>query len=150
MCSTIWWYRHLKWTDNANTWSDIPYQCSQRHTLNIYINNIKWDVHYSVAALNSSGDGIFWLWGLIPHPVVSEHRWLVKPLGGFTVSLMSRAGGRDVAVAMRDCGISTTSQTRPVCKHCFSALPIDKTLSVEAQIGLLWRSFCSSSYRVWD
>ena len=45
-----------------------------------------------------------------------------KPLGGFTVSPMSRAGGRDVAVAMRDCGISTTSQTRPVCKHCFSAL----------------------------
>ena len=54
---------------------------------------------------------------------------------------MSRAGGRDVAVAMRDCGISTTSQTRPVCKHCFSALPIDKTSSVEAHIGLLWRSF---------
>ena len=54
---------------------------------------------------------------------------------------MSRAGGRDVAVAMRDCGISTTSQTRPVCKHCFSALPIDKTVSVEAQIGLLWCSF---------
>ena len=54
---------------------------------------------------------------------------------------MSRACGRDVAVAMRDCGISTTSQTRPVCKHCFSALPIDKTSSVGAQIGLLWRSF---------
>ena len=35
---------------------------------------------------------------------------------------------------MRDCGIATTSQTRPVCKHCFSALPIDKTSSVEAQI----------------
>ena len=64
-----------------------------------------------------------------------------KPLGGFTVSRMSRTGGRDVAVAMRDCGISTTSRTRPVCKHCFSALPIDKTSSVEAQIGLLWRSF---------
>ena len=63
---------------------------------------------------------------------------------------MSRTGGRDVTVAMRDCGISTTSRTRPVCKHCFSALPIDKTSSVEAQIGLLWRSFCSSSYRVWD
>ena len=31
-----------------------------------------------------------------------------------------------------------------------SPLPIDKTLSVEAQIGLLWCSFCSSSYRVWD
>ena len=58
---------------------------------------------------------------------------------------MSRAGGRDVAVAMRDCGISTTSQTRPVCKHCFSALPIDKTSSVEAQIGLLWHGFCSSN-----
>ena len=54
---------------------------------------------------------------------------------------MSRAGGRDVAVAMRDCGISMTSQTRPVCKHCFSALPIDKTSSVEAQTGLLWRGF---------
>ena len=26
---------------------------------------------------------------------------------------MSRAGGRDVAVAMRDCGISTTSQNVP-------------------------------------
>ena len=63
---------------------------------------------------------------------------------------MSRAGGRDVAVAMCDCGISTTSQTRFVCKHCFSALLIDKTSSVEAQIRLLWRSFCSSSYRVWD
>ena len=63
---------------------------------------------------------------------------------------MSQAGGRDAAVAMRDCGIATTSQTRPVCKHCFSALPIDKTSSVEAQIKLLWRSFCSSSYRVGD
>ena len=63
---------------------------------------------------------------------------------------MSRAGGRDVAVAMRDCGIATTSQTRPVCKHCFSALAIDKTSSVEAQIELLWRSFRTSSYRVWD
>ena len=73
-----------------------------------------------------------------------------KPLGGFTMSWMSRAGDRDVAVAMRDCGIATKSQTRPVCKHCFSALPIDKTSSVEAQIELLWRSFCSSSYRVWD
>ena len=31
-----------------------------------------------------------------------------------------------------------------------SPLPIDKTLSVEAQIGLLWCSFCSSSYQVWD
>ena len=67
-----------------------------------------------------------------------------------TVSGMSRAGGRDVTVAMRDCGIFMTSQTRPVCKHCFSALPIDKTSSVEAQIGLLGRSFCSSSYWVWD
>ena len=34
------------------------------------------------------------------------------------MSRMSRACGRDVAVAMRDCGISTTSQTRPVCKQC--------------------------------
>ena len=50
-----------------------------------------------------------------------------KPLGGFTVSRMSRAGGHDVAVAISDCGISTTSQTRPVCKHCLSALPIDKS-----------------------
>ena len=59
-----------------------------------------------------------------------------KPLGRFTVSRMSRTGGRDVAVAMRDCGIPTTSRTRPVCKHYFSVLPIDKTSSVEAQIGL--------------
>ena len=44
---------------------------------------------------------------LIPHPVASEHRWLVKPLGGFTVCRMSRTGGRGVAVAMRDCGICT-------------------------------------------
>ena len=34
---------------------------------------------------------------------------------------MCRAGGRDIALTMCDCGISTTSQTRPVCKHCFSA-----------------------------
>ena len=73
-----------------------------------------------------------------------------KPLGGFRVSRMSRAGGRDVAVAMRDCGISTMSHTRPVCKHRFSVLPIDKTSSVEAQSGLLWLGLCSSSYRVWD
>ena len=91
----------------------------------------------------------FYLKSLIPHPVGSIADGS-KPLGGFTVSRMSGAGGRDVVVAMRDCGISTTSQTHPVCKHCFSALPIDKTSSVEAQIGLLWRGFCSSSYRVWD
>ena len=56
-------------------------------------------------------------------------------------------GSPDVAVAMRDCGIYKTSQTCPVCKHRFSALPIDKTSSVEAQFGLLWRSLCSFSYR---
>ena len=38
------------------------------------------------------------------------------------MSRMSRTGGRDVLVAMRDCGICTTSQTRPVCKHRLSAL----------------------------
>ena len=59
---------------------------------------------------------------------------------------MSRTGGHDVAVDMSDCGISVMSQTYPVCKHRFSALPINKILSVEAQIGLLWNSFCSSSY----
>ena len=48
---------------------------------------------------------------------------------------MSRTGGCDVAVAMRDCGISTTSQTRPVCKHCFSAPPIDNTSSVEHKLN---------------
>ena len=69
---------------------------------------------------------VHWNYYIIPHPVASEHRWLVKALGGFTVSRMSRTGGRDVVVAMRDCGISTTSRTRPVCKHCFSALLIDK------------------------
>ena len=63
------------------------------------------------------------------------------------MSLMSRASGRDVAVAMRDCGIYTTSQTRAVCKHCFSALPIHKTTSVEAQIGLLWRGFAHLTTR---
>ena len=46
---------------------------------------------------------------------------------------MSRAGGRDVAVAKRDCRISVTSQTRPICKHRFCALPIDKTSSVEEE-----------------
>ena len=71
-----------------------------------------------------------------------------KPLGGFTASWMSRAGSRGVSVAMCDCGNSTTSQTRPVSKHRFSALRIDKKWLVEAQIGLLWRSFCSSSHRV--
>ena len=86
---------------------------------------------------------------LIPNPLVSEHCWLVKALGGFTVSRLSRAGGHDVAVAMRHCGISTTSQTGHVCKHRFSAIPIDKTTSVEVWIGLLWHHFCSSSYRVW-
>ena len=54
---------------------------------------------------------------------------------------MSRRGGPDVAVAMRDCEISTTPQTGPICKRRYSALPIDKTLSVEAQIWLLWRVF---------
>ena len=46
--------------------------------------------------------------------IVSIADWS-KPLGGFTMSRMSGAGGCDVAVAMRDCGISTTSQTHPVC-----------------------------------
>ena len=70
-----------------------------------------------------------------------------KPLGGFTIYRMSLTGGRDVAVAIRDCGITPTSQTRPDCKHRFSAPSIDETLSVEAQIGLSWCGFCSSSYR---
>ena len=65
------------------------------------------------------------------------------------MSRMSRAGGRGIAVAMHDCGISMKSQTRPISKHRFSALPIDKT-SVETQLGLLWHSVCSSSYWVWD
>ena len=43
------------------------------------------------------------------------------------MSWMSRAGGRDVAVAKRDCGISTKSQTRPICKRRFSVLSINKT-----------------------
>ena len=73
-----------------------------------------------------------------------------KPLGGFTISWISRAGGRDVSVAIHDCGVSTTSQTRPVCKHSLSALQVYKTSPVETQIGLLWCSFCSSSYWVWD
>ena len=77
-------------------------------------------------------------------------RGTVAEIGGFTVSRMSRTGGRDVAVAMRDCGKSTTSRTCPVCKHRFSALPIAETTSVETQMVLLWRSLCSSSYRVWD
>ena len=57
---------------------------------------------------------------------------------------MSWTGGHEVTVAMRDCGISMTSQTRPFCKHCFSAFQIDKMSPVEARIGLLWRSFCPS------
>ena len=79
-----------------------------------------------------------------PNKEYSSHAifiWYQKALNAWT---------RDAVVAMRDCGIFTTSQTRPVCKHCFSALPIDKTSSVETQIGLLGRSFCSSSYWVWD
>ena len=36
-----------------------------------------------------------------------------KPLGGFTVSRMSRTGGHDIAVAMHDCGISMVSRSIP-------------------------------------
>ena len=41
---------------------------------------------------------------------------------------MFRTDGRDVAIAMHNCEIPTTSQTRHVCKHRFSALPIDKNV----------------------
>ena len=69
---------------------------------------------------------------VIPHPVASEHRWLVK-------------ASRWIH------SVPDVSDRRPICKHCFSALPIDtEKSSVGAQIGLLWRSFCSSSYQVWD
>ena len=82
---------------------------------------------------------MIWITAVISHPITSKDRWLVKaPEWIHSV----RAGGRDVAVAMRDCGISTTPQTCPVCKHRFSAFPIDKTSSVKAQIGLLLRWFC--------
>ena len=36
------------------------------------------------------------------------------------MSRMSRAGGRDVAVAKRDYRISMTSKTRPICTHIAS------------------------------
>ena len=92
----------------------------------------------------------FWHWAvvyqeisvciLIPHPeLVSIPDWS-KSLGGFTVSRMSRAGGRNVVIAMHGCGISMMSQTHPVCKHRFSSLPIDKT-SVEAKLGLFPRGW---------
>ena len=48
---------------------------------------------------------------VVPHMVASD--WS-KALREFTVSRMSRTGGHDVAVVMRDCGISTTSRTRPI------------------------------------
>ena len=82
---------------------------------------------------------------LIPHSVANEHRWLVK-----APRWIKCPGclGQAVVTLWLPCAI--VSQTRPVCKHCFSALPIDKTSSVETQIGLLGRSFCSSSYWVWD
>ena len=73
---------------------------------------------------------------LIPHPVTSEHRWLVKAPRG--IHSVPEVSGRQL---WHDYGISMMSQTRPVCKHRFFALPIDKTLSVEAQIELLWHSF---------
>ena len=46
---------------------------------------------------------------------------------------MYGTGGRDIAVAIRDSGISTMSLTRHVCKDRLSAIPID-TESVDTQI----------------
>ena len=73
--------------------------------------------------------------------LVSIADWWKKPLRGFIASRLSRTGGRDVTLATRDCGISTTSQTSHVCKHRFYVIPIENILSVEAQIGLLWDVF---------
>ena len=66
-------------------------------------------------------------WGVQMPPLTSENSHFLRlgPQGAILVM------GRDVAVAKRDCRISMTSQTRPICKHRFCALPIDKTSSVE-------------------
>ena len=90
---------------------------------------------------------------LIPHPVASEHRWLVKaPRRIHSVPDVSARWSwrRDCHARLWNLHDVTNTSRLSVCKHCFSALPIDKTSSVEAEIGLLWRSFSSSSYRVWD
>ena len=89
-----------------------------------------------------------------PTPVASEHRWLVKAPGWIhSVPDVSgrwlwRCGCHVRLWNLHD--VTNSSPGTSVCKHFFLALSIDKMLSVEAQIGLLWRSFCSSSYRVWD
>ena len=86
---------------------------------------------------------------LIQHPVASEHRWLVKaPRWIHSVPDVSGRRSWRCGCYARLWNLHNDTNA-PICKHRFSALPIDKTLSVEAQNGLLWRSFCSSRYRVW-
>ena len=76
-------------------------------------NPLQMELHFLYKSFNSLAPGRF-KWNfrkVIPHPVASEHRWLVKTPLWIPVTWMSRTCDCDVAVAMRDCGISTTSQT---------------------------------------
>ena len=87
------------------------------------------------------------------HKLFNKQQWVAtcrrfaKVAQRFTIPRMSRTDGRDVSVAMHGYGISMTSQSSHVYKHCFSAFLTDKTWSVEAKARLSWGSFCSSSNR---
>ena len=67
-----------------------------------------------------------------------------RPFCSFAVSCIARTFGRDVNIAMHNCGICTTSQTSHACKPRFSLIPIDRLSSVGAPIKSLLCS-CSSS-----
>ena len=79
---------------------------------------------------------------IIPHPVASEHRWLVK--APWWIHSVPDVWGR----RSRRCSCHARLwNLHDVTNKKLFALPIDKASSVEAQIELLWRSFCPSSYR---
>ena len=79
---------------------------------------------------------------VIPHPVASERRCLVK--APWWIHSVPDVSGRRLwhcSCYARLWNLHDITNTSRFCKHCFSVLPIDKTSSVEAQIGLLRRSF---------
>ena len=82
---------------------------------------------------------------LIPNPVANGHRLLVKAL-----PWIHSAPNVSCSRSRCDCEVSMIQPTSHICKHRFSAIPIDKTSSVEVQAVLVWSRFCPSIHRMWD
>ena len=97
---------------------------NKRHGFQYIAVDIKWNRccrrHFPIDLAEKEN---YYICVLFPYMVVRVADW--NPSMD-SLSWMSRAGGRDVVIATCDCVVSMTSQTSNVCKHRFSATPVDK------------------------